>query len=85
MARLLKFEIRFVKHGETEPTYTIQRKKLFGWGTLGYNQGGCSGGSVWFSYEDKNKDVLLKKTINEHLSTTKEFVRVIEHPMIKKY
>jgi len=81
----LVLNIRFVQHGQKDFEYTIQRKTFFGWRSYRYSVGGGAGDSVSYEYIANNKPTLLDKIIKDKYLTTKEFVRVIEHPMIKKY
>ena len=85
-----EFRVRFRQHGsDSEPAadikYSIQRKKLFGWGTLGYYLGGGAGDYAWFSYLEHDKETLINKVLADKLGTTKEFVTIREYPMIKIY
>lgn len=85
-----EFKIRFRQHGsDSEPAidirYSIQRKTLFGWSTIGYTRGGGAGDYAWFSYLEHDKEALLNKVLAETIGTTKEFVTVREYPMIKIY
>lgn len=78
-------KIRFVQHGQKDCKYTIQRRKFFGWRSYRYLVGGGAGDYVAYEYTDSDKDALLNKIIKDKYQTTKEFIRVIEYPMVKEY
>lgn len=82
-------KIRFVErttlYGSKETDYLIQRKTLFGWSYYGYWQSGGFGDSVWYLYCENQKDILLKKIINDIYKTEKKYISIVEYPMLKTY
>jgi hypothetical protein len=74
-------KIRFIKYTDR---YTMQRKTWLGWKDLTYTID-MGYGSVVNYYENKQTDKLLDDILKKEYHTTREFVDVIEYPMIKVY
>lgn len=75
-------EIRFIKVNDEK--FTIQRRGWFGWKDITYtiNMGY---GSVSYDYSALTKKDLLEEVLEKYYKVDKRFVKVIEHPMLKKY
>lgn len=74
-------KIRFIQYDDH---YTMQRKTWLGWKDLTYTID-MGYGSVVNYYENKQTDKLLDDILKKEYHTTREFVDVIEYPMIKVY
>jgi hypothetical protein len=80
-----KLSIRFIQIGEDNPIYTIQKKTIFGWKTLGRSIPVGFGDTNWTSYSKSNKEDLVATVLDEVYKASKKHVIITEYPMLKKY
>ncbi len=80
--------IRFIEHTRYgKINYRIERlTSIFKrWKEIGYWQAGGVGDSVWYAYEEREKEKVLKKVLEHYYETPESKVVIIEHPTIKIY
>jgi hypothetical protein len=78
-------KIRFIELPAGNQTrYELQIKKWYGWKIQGYLIDLGYGG-VYEFYTSKNKEELLNIVLGKEFNTTKNFIRIIEYPSLKRY
>ncbi len=82
-------KIRFVEHVNDDPNseseFLIQTKSFIGiWKYITYTID-MGYGSVCNYYSNSDKNKLLDEVLEKHFETTRKFVVIEEHPLIKIY
>ena len=84
-----KIKIRFIARCmdiNAEPSdYLIQRKTLFGWRYIKYEEASGFGYSAIILYCNKSKEELLNNVFKNYYRSCLEFYSIEEYPMIKSY
>lgn len=82
-----KIKIRFIEHIGPDNCifYSAQIKGILRWRDAGEEIMPGPSASAFVLFTSKNTSLLIDKILREKYSTTKEFVDILEYPMLKEY
>lgn len=82
-----KIKIRFIEHKESDDHifYSAQIKGILRWRDAGEEIMPGPSASAFVLFTAKDTSLLIDKVLREKYSTTKEFVDILEYPMLKEY
>lgn len=80
-----EIKIRFIERGNPIKDYLIQKKTWFGWKYFTYYVAGGFGDTIEYLYCKDTKEELLAVVLENHYQIDRRFVKIVEHPTIKRY